>query len=335
MKIKNKELIQSYVLTTARYDYSVYEKRILYRIVEQLQALLKGIELKGRYPIQEDLFGDRIMTFEISNFLTSEDDKNHRRVIKALKDLNDKSFEYIGENSWELIRIIESPKMKGIGKKTTTVRFRLDKKMYDAFLDFTKGYKKFELELAMKFESVYAMRFYELFNGQNTPLTYNIPELKKMFGLEDKYNGRTGNTDFIIKVVKKAKQELDKHSPVSFNFKYKDRELKRAGKIYNILFIPYEIPKNRNVEIEKKSLQKQTSLRWDIPIDIIKELKRDFLFSEQEIKNNIEVFKQGVRLDYYRDFYSLMKAKSRSVKNPKGYFINSLKNELDSVNLEH
>ena len=36
MKINNKELIQSYILTTAKYDYSVYEKRILYRIVEQL-----------------------------------------------------------------------------------------------------------------------------------------------------------------------------------------------------------------------------------------------------------------------------------------------------------
>lgn len=330
MKIKNKELIQSYVLTTARYDYSVYEKRVLYRIVEQLQALTKGIELKGRYPIQEDLFGDRVMTFEISNFLTGEEDKNHKRVIKALKDLNDKSFEYVTKSTWERIRIIESPKMDGIGNRTTTVQFRLDKKMYDAFLDFTKGYKKFELELAMKFESVYAMRFYELFNGQKTPLTYCIPELKKMFGLEDKYNGRTGNTDFIRKVVTKAKEELDKHSPVSFKFKYKDRELKRAGKIYNILFIPFEIPKNRSVEIEKKTLQKETSLRWDIPLDIINDLKRDFNFSEQEIKNNIEVFKDGVVLPFFRDFYTDMKAKVIKVNNPKGYFINALKNELNN-----
>lgn len=33
MKITNKEVIQSYLITTARYDFSVYEKRIIYRIV--------------------------------------------------------------------------------------------------------------------------------------------------------------------------------------------------------------------------------------------------------------------------------------------------------------
>ena len=32
MKINNKEVLQSYILTTAKYDYSVYEKRILYKI---------------------------------------------------------------------------------------------------------------------------------------------------------------------------------------------------------------------------------------------------------------------------------------------------------------
>lgn len=330
MKIKNKELIQSYVLTTARYDYSVYEKRVLYRIVEQLQAFLNGVELKGRYTIQEDLFGDRLMTFDVSCFLTGEDDKNHKRVIKALKDLNNKSFEYVTESSWELIRIIESPKMTGIGKNTTTVQFRLDKKMYDAFLDFSKGYKKFELELSMKFESVYAMRFYEIFNGQKTPLTFTIPDLKKMFGLEDKYNGKDGVSNFIKRVIIPAKEELDKHSPVSFNFKYKDRELKRAGRIHNILFIPYEIPKNRSAEIEKKQIQKQTSLRWDLSPDIIESLGRDFGFVESEIRNNIDLLKEGVSLPYFKDFYSLMKAKTRTVENPKGYFIKSLKNEIEN-----
>ena len=29
---ENKEIIQSYILTAAKYDFSVYEKRILYRI---------------------------------------------------------------------------------------------------------------------------------------------------------------------------------------------------------------------------------------------------------------------------------------------------------------
>ena len=45
MIIKEKELIQSYILTTAKYDYKVFEKRIFYRIIEQFQFLIEGKEL--------------------------------------------------------------------------------------------------------------------------------------------------------------------------------------------------------------------------------------------------------------------------------------------------
>lgn len=34
MAIVNKDLIQSYIMTTAKYDFNVYEKRIIYRIVD-------------------------------------------------------------------------------------------------------------------------------------------------------------------------------------------------------------------------------------------------------------------------------------------------------------
>ena len=31
--VRNKDQIQSYIMTTAKYDFNVYEKRILYRLV--------------------------------------------------------------------------------------------------------------------------------------------------------------------------------------------------------------------------------------------------------------------------------------------------------------
>ena len=327
MKVKNKEVIQSYIFTTAKYDFDVYEKRILYRIVERLQHLIGGKELKYKYPVQEGLFGEKTFTFDVADFLNGEESKNHTRIKKALASLRNKTFEYDDGKVWEYLGIIETPSIKYYQK---TVSFKVTPRVYEAFLNFSKGYKKFELELSMKFESVYAMRFYELFNGQKKPLTYTIPDLKKMFGLEDKYNGKYGVSDFIKRVITPAKHELDKHSPVSFNFKYKDKELKRAGKIHNILFIPYEIPKNKIFEFKKKQLQKQTSLRWDLDSKLIEALKRDFDFLDSELKNNIELLKQGAKLVYFSDFYSLIKAKSRTAKNPKGYFINSLKKELQN-----
>ena len=44
--VVNKDQIQSYIMTTAKYDFSVYEKRILYRIVEMAQGELQGVGLQ-------------------------------------------------------------------------------------------------------------------------------------------------------------------------------------------------------------------------------------------------------------------------------------------------
>lgn len=52
-KKTNKDLIQSYILTTAEYDFSVQEKRILYRIVELNQHLIEGKKLNKSYNIEQ------------------------------------------------------------------------------------------------------------------------------------------------------------------------------------------------------------------------------------------------------------------------------------------
>lgn len=327
MKIKNKELIQSYILTTAKYDFSVYEKRVLYKIIERLQYLTTGKKLNYKYPIQEDMFGDVTLTFDVADFLNGEHDKNHSQVKTALKRLRDKTFEYDDGTVWEYLGIIESPSIKYY---ETTVSFRVTKRVFEAFLNFSKGFRKFELEMSMKFESVYAMRFYELFSNKKDPIVYSIDYLREIFGLENKYTGLNGNSNFIIKVIKPAKAELDKHSPWSFDFKYKDRSFKKEGKIHNIMFIPYEIKKNRSVELEEKNLKKQTSLRWDLPPEFIEMMKRDFDFNELEIKNNINVFIEAKKLPDFKDIYSKTKAYSRTKKNPKGYLINALKNEIEN-----
>ena len=99
MKINNKEVLQSYILTTAKYDYSVYEKRILYKIIEQLQFLIEGKELNQNYSLKEFLHDDIKLfkfTFPFSAFKKNEEDKNHAQIKKALlslaKKVNASSF---------------------------------------------------------------------------------------------------------------------------------------------------------------------------------------------------------------------------------------------------
>ena len=76
MKITNKEVLQSYILTTAKYDYSVYEKRILYRIIEILQFLIEGKKLNEKYSIQITTQNDYDFQIPLSSILVNEKDEN-------------------------------------------------------------------------------------------------------------------------------------------------------------------------------------------------------------------------------------------------------------------
>jgi len=77
-KTSNKDVIQSYILTTAKYDFSVYEKRILYRLIELNQELLAGQKLEGKCRIDSNLYGDKTYTIPVKYFLKDENDDNYK-----------------------------------------------------------------------------------------------------------------------------------------------------------------------------------------------------------------------------------------------------------------
>jgi len=184
MEENNKELVQSYILTTAKYDYNVYEKRILYRIIELMQELTEGKKLNERYNVQNNLFGDVDIQMPTKSFLKDEKDNNHSIAKKALLALNQKQIKTEDNNVFRAFNLIERPV---IDKKAGMVSFRLSPFIASVFMDFSKGYRKYELQTAMSFESVYAMRFYEIFSNQKKPITFTVEQIKGMFNITDKY----------------------------------------------------------------------------------------------------------------------------------------------------
>ncbi len=104
MAIVNKDLIQSYIMTTAKYDFNVYEKRIIYRLVEMAQGELQGIKFADNcQKIEHDLFSCVNITMPIACLLNGEDDKNYARVKEALQSLQRKIFEYEDDEIWQSI----------------------------------------------------------------------------------------------------------------------------------------------------------------------------------------------------------------------------------------
>jgi len=314
-------LLQSYILTTARYDFSVYEKRILYRIVEEMQHLLKGEKLNQdlRCRINKQVFDLYEVEMPLCAFLYDEEDTNHVRAKKALLSMSKKVFQYEDERVWKAIPLIITPEIR---KYESIIKFRLHEDIYDALMNFSKGFKKYELKTAYEFKSVYAMRFYELFSGQRTPLIFSIRDLKLMFGVEEKYKL---TADFIKRVVDVAQKELNQKSPYSYEYK----TLKKGREIVSIKFYPVTIAANVNPEFEAKQLRRQLSPSWMIERQCLQYLKEHYMFSTPELKNNIELFeKANKEIPDFLYFLSEVKPKANRALNPKGYLINALRKRL-------
>jgi plasmid replication initiation protein len=170
------------------------------------------------------------------------------------------------------------------------------------------------------------MRFYELLSGKNKPITYTIEDLKIMFGVHEKYK-LVG--DFLRYVVGRAKKELDEKAP--FSFEFKQEKVKGSKKVYALTFYPYKIAANRDETLEKRELQEKISLRWVIDRMFVDYLKQNYLFTNVEIRRNMETFQKAAAQLNFMDFLERKRREAQKAKNPKGWIINAIKDELKKI----
>ena len=321
IKKNNRELVQSYLFTTAKYDFSLPEKRIFYTIIEMMQEYTQGRRLNEKHFIEPLVEGYNKITMPVSAFLKNAEDDNYREVKKAILSLNTKLFEYEDNEVWTPIRLIDRPKLHK-ASKNSYVTFEIHEITYNAFLDFSNGYRKYELKIAMEFGSIYAMRFYELFSGQKKPITYSIPYLKERFKIENKYNSKNGKNDFLKKVVDVAQKELDEKSPYTFIYK-----TERGSE--NILFNPVYQKERADTDIEKKAIQKQTSLGWELTAEEQDILINRWKLTKEGLKNNISLFRSAKVILNLKDFI-LNEISPVDAKNPPAFLIGALRKQLAS-----
>ena len=138
--LPNKAIFQSYIWTCAKYDFSPYEKRIIYRLIEFAQRWLEGIKIKDHmHKIEPSDCGVNI-TMPVASILRDEDDHNYAKAKAAFTSLSKKGAEYEDDKIWFYTAIIEHPKIE---KGTGIATFHVYDPIWRAALDFTKGFKKY------------------------------------------------------------------------------------------------------------------------------------------------------------------------------------------------
>lgn len=278
-------MFQSYIFTTAKYDFSVYEKRILYRQIEIEQELLTNEALRSAVKIETSLWGDRRYTIPISVLLNGEEDKNHKRIKEAFESLRLKKIEYEDDEIYSCFGIVSSYEIK---KRAKTVTWVSPSKIVEAVMDFTKGWRKYELKIAMQFESAYSMRLYELFSNKHQPISYTVSELEKMFQLENKYrspNGKLNLSNLRKFILDRAQRELNACSPFTFDYHIsKDKK--------TVSFIPIFQQKFADGELRKRRVETKYNIKHVLNEREIDTFINEFGFTEQGLLNNYALFQE-------------------------------------------
>ena len=314
----SRQVVQSYIFTTALYDFNVYEKRVMYNLVKLAQSQIDGIKLSNSlYKIDHAYKEYVLIELPMSDFLTDGEDKNHFRIKEALKSLHQKTFTYADDGVWECFSIIANPKIR---LRSSKVSFIVDARVWDVLLDFSRGFSRYDLGIAFTLESRYAMRLYEMMAGQKEPISYSIEALRKEFKLEDKYRM---NKDFIRRVIESAKSELDEKSPVTFTY----TPLKDGKKFTRIIFFPVRQESRQLRDAFFKETIRKYGTGAHLSSDETRFLK-EIGFSDSGIRNNLELFLQCKKsMDFVFEL-ALIKGKARTKSNPCGWCIKTLKGKL-------
>lgn len=309
------ELIQSFVYSISRVKLNLYEQRILLKIVEHAQSRLKGLVIAKNLEQWQHDFDNVKMIIPIKDLLT-EGSQHYSHVRLAAKSLMKREFEYQDSQTgnWfasPLIYNVEHNARSGV------ITFYVARKVFDVILDFTKGFRQYSLETALRIPSPYASRLYSLMCGQASPLRFEIPALKRMFGVEDKYDQ---TADFIKKVIEPSRKLLDEQGCTSFTYS----RVKEGQKVVALLFFPV---KRDQPSPEQKAAKISTSLYLSKEMQIF--LIQHGGFTLRELSAHKVMIDEFAKIPNAVEILNEVLNRAITRGKTKGYIINAMRSELN------
>ena len=327
-EIISKEIVESYIFSTVRHDFGIYSERLLLRLVELAQREIRGLDFKGGTSIGKveiGEWGDAEVIIPVKDILSGDDDKNYTKAKAAVRNLMGRFLEYEDDQKYKATQILNEVDDDKVAGKMV---IRVNRNIWRAMLDFSKGFRKYELETAVKLRGKYSLRIYKLVSKQTDPITYTITDLRKMWGLTDKYKKVD---DFIKNTVVSAKEELDRVSPYSFDFVLnaaKSAEVNKGRKgrpaITSVTFFPVHRMANETTDAVRKQVDPSMLLDYEFYMM----LKNKFDFDPQGIKANITLFDTAQKECDILEFMDSIAPAALRAANIQGYVINAIRKHL-------
>ena len=327
-EVISKEVVESYIFSTVRHDFGIYSERLLLRLVELAQREIRGLDFKGGTSIGKveiGEWGDAEVVIPVKDILSGDDDKNYSKAKAAVRNLMGRFLEYEDDQKYRATQILNEVDVDKVAGKMIV---RVNRNVWRAMLDFSKGFRKYELETAVKLRGKYSLRIYKLVSKQRDPITYSITDLRMMWGLTEKYKKVD---DFIKNTVVAAKEELDRVSPYSFDYilnsaKSADVNKGRKGRpsITSVTFYPIHRLANESTDAVRKQVDPSMMLDYEL----YQMLKNKFDFDAQGIRANITLFDTAQRECEILDFLESIAPAALRAANIQGYVIAAVRKHL-------
>lgn len=339
-----RNVVESYIFATGHQDLSIYSERLLMLLVKAAQCQVNGLNFRDGSSIAQvniGPLGDAQVEIEARELLSGDKNTNYTQAKNAVLELMKKPIAH------------ERPAMKGgkpvlddkgnqvyefeahnllndvyINQKPGVIVVNVNKSTWEAILDFSKGFRRYDLQVAMQFSRTCSLRVFKLISNQKYPLTFTIQELREQWGLTEKYKS---TKDFIKYTIESAKEELDRSSPWTFDYNpiYSSKADENRGRVGRksitaITFFPKHVARYDSTT----NVVNQISPSSVLSRAIIDRLVKSLGFSMAEIKANLVLFDTASKAFDLEGFLIQIGPKANRAANPQGYVINAIKIHL-------
>ena len=227
--------IDNQFVYNARYQLSAREQKVILFLISKID------------PIRQESLLEQVISVKDLEIILKGGDKHWGGIYKELKSLAKRlvkkgiefstDIEIGGQKFSGYINWFQGIEPVKDEEGNISLSFLFSQKLQPFLLDL-KEYVAVNLLEVVSLKSAFSIRMYQVFRAhrdrmgkyqKRSKLTYDLPELKALLGVADKYKDYR---NFRLKVLEILKKEVTKHTSISVNFK----PLKKGRSVVGIEF---------------------------------------------------------------------------------------------------
>ncbi len=333
-------VITSNDLIEAKYNYSLWEKRVFVYMISTMKRDDTGFK-----PV-------RIYIRDLMRFFGTQSNNDYS-VIRAIPEtISQKPFfvpytNKDGGKRWNIINILSIGTQPEVGDRSegnAYIELKFNSDLMPYLLELKEKFTKYDIRNITGLKSIYSIRLYEYLKENEFRkglFEVSIDNLKEMFFMSAKDNNGKElyplYGDFKKRVLLKAQEDLLAHCDIKFSF----WEKKQGKKVIAVVF---DISGNEMPKIALRTAQSENKPEDGNEVDFAKKVRQGLfnaLFPQAKV---LEISESVLRMaiDNYEpeavqqgfDYTMLEFNKGKVKENIEGYFIAAVKKGFTSVPFE-